>query len=172
MSPQVTDFRLTNSDADNLTMGHPWSRHSSNIATYLMVDLLVSLIIVSTYPKGSWPSISIWRPSKFYVELLLHSTMHYLACAGTTFSLPYRQIPAQSCNYHVTNHGARLSIFVSVSWVCDRLLGRFQLYKMSQFSCVIATSVSYIAIIEKLYYSLRKLFLSNPAKITDFLHGV
>jgi hypothetical protein len=49
----TTDYRvwLTISDVDNLTMDHPWSSYSSNIATYLMVHLWVSLIIVSTYPK-------------------------------------------------------------------------------------------------------------------------
>jgi len=47
----ITEFGLTISDADNLTMDPPWSRYSSNIATYLMVYLWVSQSIVSTYPK-------------------------------------------------------------------------------------------------------------------------
>jgi hypothetical protein len=62
------------------------------------------------------------------------------------------------------NHGA----WLSVPWGCDRPLGRFHLYQMLQFSRGIATSVSYVAIIENLYYSLQKFFLGNPAKNADF----
>jgi hypothetical protein len=46
--------------------------------------------------------------------------------------------------------------------------GSIPMYQMSLFSRVIATSVSYVAIIENLYHSLRKLFLGNPTKNTDF----
>jgi len=154
MSPQITEFGLTISDADNLTMDHPWSRYSSNIATYLMVYLWVSLIIVSTYPK-------IYRkadhPSPFGAQVnfcgVTPPLRYALSCMcrnNVLFTLPLNSSTIMQLS---RNEPRCLVVGAMGLW---RSLGRFQLYQMSQLSRVIATIVSYRAIIGNLNYLLRK----------------
>lgn len=100
----------------------PWTIHGQDIHQILLPIHGPSMSITgSLLPRTLRYRGNLTIHLHLAPELILCGAIPPLACVGTTFSLRYCQIPAQSHNYHDANHEAWLLVFMSGPWVCDRL---------------------------------------------------